>query len=90
MTDATFTDPGQARTYAVLNGLDFDNQDNYCGACRAYHVGVTHDVAVPEQCGDTHISGFSAVNDCQREAGHPPDVHRDINGTLWSARCPAE
>lgn len=76
-------DAESARIHAALIGYDFDAQDDYCEPCRAYHVGETHDEAVPNQCGAVGVWGFSAVNDCRRETDHP-DRHSDINGTEWA------
>jgi hypothetical protein len=77
-----FTEARDARRYAAELGEEFDNQTDYCEACRAYHVGATHDEDVPTQCGSVGIWGFSAVNDCRR-APHDDKRHCDINGTEW-------
>lgn len=49
------TDPLETRTYptaeaaeayALKHDLPFDNQDNWCALCRAYHVEILHSDAV--------------------------------------------
>jgi len=80
-SNATFTDAGEARTYAAMHGLDFDNQDDWCDACSAFHVGVDHNEAVPDQCGVVEIQGYSTVLECIRPAGH--DGVHDNGGSSW-------
>lgn len=80
---SSFGDIGQARTYAAINGIDFDIQDDYCEACRAYHVGNDHADDVPVECGETLIHGFSTVLDCNR-APHEDGDHRTTAGTAWN------
>lgn len=79
---STFEDVGQARTYAAINGIDFDNQDDYCEACRSYHVGCGHEVAVPFECGQVALQGFNRVLECNRPT-HEDDEHRTLSGTCW-------
>lgn len=80
---ATFATADEARRYAFANNLEFDNQDDWCDICEAYHVGTEHDQAVPDQCGFVSIHGFNTVLECKRAKGHPPDRHDDgINS--WS------
>ena len=79
---STFDDAGPARTYAAINGVDFDAQDDYCEACRAFHVGCSHEQAVPAECGEVAIQGFSTVLDCNRPP-HEDSEHRTTTGTTW-------
>lgn len=75
-------DGGQALTAAAIAGVDFDHQDDWCEACRAYHVAATHKEDVPVECGSTGIWGGSAVADCNR-APHTGGDHITIHGTSW-------
>jgi hypothetical protein len=77
----TFKTAGEARTYAAINGIDFDNQDDYCDVCEAFHVGLDHDAAVPEQCGSLSLQGFNTVLECKR-APHDDDLH-DNGVSSW-------
>lgn len=79
----TFNTAGVARTYAAINGLDFDSQDDWFEACQGYHVGMDHNEAVVEQCGQISVQGYDRVLECVR-APHPPTtVHKDLAGTWW-------
>lgn len=80
---STFVTAGEARTYAAINGIDFDSQDDWCEACYAYHVGIDHPTAVPQTCGSVGIWGFNAINECARPR-HEGDPHRDLAGTCWN------
>jgi len=79
----TIEDAGQARTAAAIAGVDFDAQDNWCEACRAYHVDASHEEDVPVECGAIAIWSGSAVADCNRPP-HDTDDHRTLTGTTWS------
>jgi hypothetical protein len=79
---STFEDYGQALTYAAIKGLDIDPQDNYCEACRAYHVGEDHEQAVLVECGEVGIQGFTTILECNRPP-HEDTEHRTDTGTTW-------
>lgn len=81
MTGATFRTAGSARTYAAMHGIDFDTQDDYCDICDAYHVGVEHDEAVPDQCGAIALQGYNTVLECKRESQH--DGPHDNGVSSW-------
>jgi hypothetical protein len=83
---ATFDKPEEARGYAFVNNLDFNNQDDYCEICVAYHVGIDHDQAVPDQCGEISLQGFNTILECKRAKGHPPDQH-DNGTSSWSVQA---
>lgn len=82
MTGGTFQSAGEARTFAAIHGLNFDNQDDYCEACDAHHVGYDHSDAVPVECGSMRIHGFNIALDCNRPP-HDDDRHRTVHGTAW-------
>lgn len=81
---SSFDDAGPARTYAAINGFDFDAQDDYCEACRVYHVGCDHEQEVPVECGAVGIQGFTTLLECNRPP-HEGGEHRTLTGTAWSA-----
>jgi hypothetical protein len=78
----SFDDAGQARTHAAINGVSFDNQDDYCEACRTFHVGCSHQQAVPVECGEVAIQGFDVVMGCNRPP-HEDIQHRMLTGSAW-------
>lgn len=78
----TIEDAGQARTAAAIAGVDFDAQDDWCEACRAYHVDASHEDDVPVECGAVGIQGFSTVLECARPP-HDDSDHRTVTGTSW-------
>jgi len=73
----------QAETAAAIAGVDFDAQDNYCEACRAYHVAADHEADVPVECGAVGIQGFTTILECNRPP-HEGTEHRTVTGTSWS------
>lgn len=75
-------DVAQALTAAAIAGVDFDAQDDYCEACRAYHVDATHEDDVLVECGAIRIWTGSAVADCNRSP-HQDDEHRTVTGIAW-------
>lgn len=77
-------DARQARTAAAIAGVTFDAQDNYCEACRGYHVAADHSDDVTVECGAVAIQGFSTVLDCNRPP-HDSNDHRTVTGVSWSA-----
>lgn len=79
----TIEDAGEARTAAAIAGVDFDAQDNYCEACRAYHVDASHEDDVPVECGAIVIQEPATVLDCNRPP-HTEGDHRTVSGTSWS------
>ena len=83
---STFATAGEARTYAAINGLDFDNQDDWCEACYAYHVGIDHSAAVPEPCGSVGMWGFNVLLECARPP-HDDNQHRDLAGASWAGEA---
>jgi hypothetical protein len=74
---AAFVDYYDAELYAVTNGHEIDPQDNYCGPCRGYHVGASHEDDVPVECGAVDLQGFQVVLECKRPP-HADDEHRDF------------
>jgi hypothetical protein len=81
---SAFEDAGQARTAAAIAGVDFDAQDDYCEACRAFHVDATHSEDVPVECGRIEIQGFNTVLECNRPP-HDGHEHRTLIGQSWSS-----
>jgi hypothetical protein len=79
----TIEDLGQARTAAAIAGVDFDSQDAYCEACRAYHVAATHQDEVPVECGEVSLQGFDVALDCNRPP-HDGGDHRTVYGVTWA------
>jgi len=66
-----------------MSSKTYDEQDDYCEACRAHRApDTTHDQAVPSQCGRVDLQGFDVVLECARQTGHN-DSHRNIQGTSW-------
>lgn len=81
---STFTDYGQAQTYAAINGCAIDAQDDYCEACRAYHVGCDHADEVPKECGAVSVQGYEVILECKRPP-HEGGEHRNLVGNTWQA-----
>lgn len=79
--DGTFATAGEARTYAAIHGIDFDNQDDWCDACSMFHVGISHDEAVPDQCGRIDLQGYNTVLECILPASH--DGAHDNGVSSW-------
>lgn len=77
------TDTAEARSYAESIGYDFENQDDYCEICAAYHVPDGHEQDVSVECGDVHMAGWSNVHGCRREPQHQGE-HRD-ESSQWPA-----
>jgi hypothetical protein len=78
----TIVDLGRARTAAAVAGVGFDSQDDYCEACRAYHVAATHHEDVPTECGEVSLQGFDVALDCNRPP-HDGSAHRTVYGVTW-------